>query len=55
MTLKSEWFKQVARDILEKFTIDPDARLPRGLKASERMQTYILAAIDEIERELDNV
>jgi hypothetical protein len=53
MTLKSECFKQLARDILDKFTIDPDAKMTNGVTASERMQSYILAAIDNIERELE--
>ena len=51
--LKSKWFKEMADQILDNFTIDPDAKLQNGLTASERMRTYILAAIDNIERELD--
>lgn len=51
--LKSKQFKELVDQILDNFTIDPEAKLSNGLTASERMRTYILAAIDNIERELD--
>ena len=53
MTLNNEWL--IAREILERFTIDPDAKMKNGDAAWERMRYYLLAAIDNIERELDNV
>ena len=53
--LKSEWFKEMADQILDKFTINPDARLRCGITASERIRTYIIAAIDNIERDLESV
>jgi hypothetical protein len=51
MTYK--WLDEAAAEILDKFTIDPNSRTDNGLTAKERMVSYILAAIDNIERELD--
>jgi len=51
MTYK--WLDEAAKEILDKFTIDPDCRTENGLTAKERMVSYILAAIDNIEREIE--
>lgn len=51
MTYK--WLDEAAREILDKFTIDPNSRVKNGLTAKDKMVSYILAAIDNIERELE--
>ena len=51
MTYK--WLDEAAKEILDNFTIDPNSKVDNGLTAKERMISYILAAIDNIERELD--
>jgi hypothetical protein len=51
MTYK--WLDEAVKEILDKFTIDPNSKVENGLTAKERMISYILAAIDNIERELE--
>ena len=51
MTYK--WLDEAAKEILDKFTIDPNSKVENGLTAKDRMISYILAAIDGIEKEIE--
>ena len=51
--MTNKWLKEKANQILDKYTIDPNAKMENGLTASERLISYIIAALDNIERELD--
>lgn len=51
--MNNRWLKEKAREILDKYTIDPDTILPSGQTATQKLQGYIEAGLDRIEAEMD--
>ena len=53
MTYGNQYLTEKCKEILDKFTIDPDTVLPSGQTAAKKLAGYIEAGLDRIERDME--